>query len=81
MKKADQEKRDAIFSLFKEKNEQRKIEEMTKMYKQLEVDKDTFEAMESYYQRALEVFETLSIPVSARACLLELAQWIYHRTY
>lgn len=81
LKKADQEKRDAIFSLFKEKNEQRKIEEITKIYKQLEVDKETFETMESYYQRALDVFETLSIPVSARARLLDLAQWIYHRTY
>ncbi len=81
LKKADKERRDAIFTLFKEKDETRKIEGMIKMYKAFGVDKDTFETMETYYHKALDAFESLSLPVARRAALLDLAESIYHRTY
>ncbi len=81
LKKADKKRRDAILTLFKEKNETRKIEGMIKMYEVLEVDKDTSEMMETYYHKALDAFESLSLPVAKRAGLLDLAESIYHRTY
>jgi geranylgeranyl diphosphate synthase type II len=81
LKKADQTERETIFELFNEKDERRKIEGMIKMYKKLEVDKETFETMEDYYQKALDAFDLLSLPDAKRTALLDLANLIYHRSY
>ena len=79
--KADDEQRRKIFSLFDEKDEEKKIAEMKAVYEALDVHKDTFAIMEKFYDEALESLKALSIGKEQSARLFELAESIYKRSF
>ncbi len=79
--KADDEQRRKIFSLFDEKDEEKKIAEMKAVYEALDVHKDTFAIMEKFYDEALASLKALSIGKEQSARLFELAESIYKRSF
>jgi geranylgeranyl diphosphate synthase type II len=79
--KADETQRQRIFSLFEEKEEEKKINGMKAVYEELEVHKDTFAIMEKFYNEALESLAALSIGKEQSARLFELAESIYRRNF
>ncbi len=79
--KADEEQKQKIFSIFDEKDEQKKIKAMKSVYEQLHVHKETFAIMEKFYEEALESLRVLSIGKEQSARLFELAESIYKRNF
>ncbi len=79
--KADEAQRQEIFSIFNEKNEEKKIDAMKAIYEQLNVHKDTFAIMEKFYEEALESLNALSIGKEQSRRLYELAESIYKRSF
>lgn len=81
LKKADESQRREIFNIFEEKDEAKKIGSMLSMYEKLDVHKDTFESMETLYNKALQSLKSLSINENDRKPLFELAGAIYKRSF
>ncbi|MCF6342023.1 MAG: polyprenyl synthetase family protein [Bacteroidales bacterium] len=78
---AGQQDRQAIFNLFEEKDEEKKIAAMIKMYEKLGVRQKTYARMEELYKETMSALNALSIDEAARQPLLDLAESIYHREY
>ena len=79
--KADEAQRQEIFTLFDEKNEEKKISAMKSVYEQLNVHKETFAIMEKFYDKALESLGALSIGRGKAERLYTLAESIYKRSF
>lgn len=78
---AGQQERKAIFDLFEEKDEEKKIASMLEMFEKLGVRQKTYARMEELYREALHSLNALSIDEAARQPLLDLANSIYHRKF
>ncbi len=71
----------AIFGLFDETDEEKKINNMISYYDRLNVKDKTYEAMERLYQKSLESLNKISLEPSAKDSLFALAESIYHRKH
>lgn len=78
---ADSDTQTAIFNLFDEKNEERKISDMLRIYDELGIKEVTFSKMEELYKQSLESLNKLSIGEKQKVSLLQLAEMIYHRKH
>ncbi|MCF6342599.1 MAG: polyprenyl synthetase family protein [Bacteroidales bacterium] len=73
--------RQAIFDLFEEKDEEKKIASMLALFEKLGVRQKTYARMEELYKEAMRSLNALSIVEIARQPLLDLANSIYHRSF
>ena len=78
---ANDKDRQAIFDLFEEKNEDKKISEMLAMFEKLGVRQKTYARMEELYNESLNSLNALSIDDEVRKPLFNLAESIYHREF
>lgn len=78
---ADSDTQNTIFNLFDEKNEERKISDMLRIYDELGIKEVTFSKMEELYKQSLESLNKLSIGEKQKVSLLQLAEMIYHRKH
>jgi geranylgeranyl diphosphate synthase type II len=78
---ADKKTEDKIFSLFEEKDEEKKIAEMLLVYDELGIRELSFSKMEELYNKSLESLTKLSINERSKASLRQLAESIYHRKH
>jgi len=78
---ADQDAKKAIYTLFNEKDEEKKIARMISIYDELGVKEKTYLKMEELYNQSLESLSQLSISENAKENLHKLAEMIYHRKH
>lgn len=78
---SDENVKEAIFKLFDEKDEDKKIKEMISYYDRLEVREKTFETMERLYKKSLESLDKITLEPAAKESLFAMAESIYHRKH
>lgn len=76
---ANESQLDAFNRLFKEENEDVKIDGVMKLYEDLEINQKTYSKMEELYAKSLTSLEKLSI--SNKESLHAIAHSIYHRDF
>lgn len=81
LKNADMEERKEIFRIFKESNENEKIEAMLKMFEKIGVHDDTFAEMETFFDKSMASLHAISLTEENKTRLLQLARNIYHRSF
>jgi len=79
--KANEAQRQEIFTIFDEKDEEKKISAMKSVYEKLNVHKETFAIMEKFYDEAVESLGSLSVGRNQSEYLYKLAASIYKRSF
>lgn len=81
LENSDEKDKQAIFNLFDETDEEKKINGMISYFDRLDVKEKTFETMEHLYQKSLESLDKISLETGAKESLLALAESIYNRKH